>query len=46
MEEDYGRLEIKLNELIKEKGISENKLCTVLGCEIQDLPVFHPAEKK
>ncbi|MDE6314700.1 MAG: helix-turn-helix transcriptional regulator [Lachnospiraceae bacterium] len=26
VEEDYGRLEIKLNELIEEKGISKNKL--------------------
>lgn len=76
MEEDYGRLEIKLNELIKEKGISKNKLsykaemnwkqidnyctnnvtrldvavlcklCTALDCEIQDLLVFHPNNKR
>lgn len=26
MEEDYGRLEIRLNELLKEKGLSKNKL--------------------
>ena len=83
MEEDYGYLEIRLNELLKKKGLSKNKLsykaemnrkqidnyctnpqatcdyyctnsitrldvyvlcklCTVLGCEIQDLLVFHP----
>lgn len=76
MEVDYGRLEIRLNELLQEKGLSKNKLshkaemnwkqidnyctnnitrldvfvlcklCTVLECEIQDLLVFHPADKK
>lgn len=76
MEEDYGRLEIRLNKLLQEKGLSKNKLshkaemnwkqidnyctnnitrldvfvlcklCTVLDCEIQDLLVFYPAEKK
>lgn len=76
MEEDYGRLEIRLNELLKEKGLSKNKLshkaemnwkqidnyctnnitrldvfvlcklCSVLECEIQDLLVFYPADKK
>lgn len=76
VEEDYGRLEIRLNELLQEKGLSKNKLshkaemnwkqidnyctnnitrldvfvlcklCTVLECEIQDLLVFYPAEKK
>lgn len=70
MEEDYGYLEIRLNELLKKKGLSKNKLshkaemnwkqidnycanshtrldvyvlcklCKVLGCGIQDLPVF------
>ena len=72
VEEDYGYMEIRLNELLKKKGLSKNKLshkaemnwkqidnyctnsitrldvyvlcklCTVLGCEIQDLLVFHP----
>ncbi len=71
MEDDYGYLEIRLDELLKKKGLSKNKLshkaemnwkqidnyctnsitrldvyvlcklCTVLGCEIQDLLVFH-----
>ena len=26
MDEEYGRLEIRLSELIKEKGLSKNKL--------------------
>lgn len=26
MEEDYGRLEIRLDELMKKKGLSKNKL--------------------
>lgn len=26
MEEDYGYLEIRLNELLKKKGLSKNKL--------------------
>lgn len=76
MENDYGRLEIRLNELLKEKGLSKNKLshkaemnwkqvdsyctnsitrldvfvlcklCTILECEIQDLLVFYPSDKK
>lgn len=76
MEEEYGHLEIRLDELIKEKGLSKNKLshkaemnwkqidnycnnsitrldvyvlcklCTVLECEIQDLLVFCPPDKK
>lgn len=76
MEEDYGRLEIRLNKLLQEKGLSKNKLshkaemnwkqidnyctnnitrldvfvlcklCSVLECEIQDLLVFYPADKK
>lgn len=76
MEEDYGRLEIKLNELLEKKGLSKNKLshkaemnwkqidnyctnnitrldvfvlcklCTVLECNIEDLIVFYPANKK
>lgn len=76
MEEEYGHLEIRLDKLIKEKGLSKNKLshkaemnwkqidnycnnsitrldvyvlcklCTVLECEIQDLLVFYPPDKK
>ena len=76
MEENYGHLEIRLAELIEEKGLNRNKvslkaamnwrqvdrycenditrldtfvlckLCTALECEIQDLLVFVPAEKK
>ena len=72
MEENYGHLEIRPNELLKKKELSKNKLShkadmnwkqidnyctnsitrlnvyvlcklyTVLGCEIQDLLVFHP----
>lgn len=75
MEDNYGYLEIGLNELLKKKGLSKNKLshktemkwkqignyctnnitrldvfvlcklCTVLECRIEDLPVFHPPEK-
>ena len=26
MDENYGRLEIRLNELLKERGLSKNKL--------------------
>lgn len=26
MEDNYGRMEIRLNELLKEKGLSKNKL--------------------
>lgn len=76
MEEDYGHLEIRLRELLEEKGWNRYqlslkaamnwkqvdhycnnditrldtfvlcKLCTVLGCRIQDLIVFVPADKK
>lgn len=76
MEEDYGHLEIRLKELLEEKGLNRYqlslkaamnwkqvdhycnnditrldtfvlcKLCTVLGCGIQDLIVFVPADKK
>lgn len=76
MEEDYGHLEIRLRELLEEKGLNRYqlslkaamnwkqvdhycnnditrldtfvlcKLCTVLGCSIQDLIVFVPADKK
>ncbi|MCI8409131.1 MAG: helix-turn-helix transcriptional regulator [Lachnospiraceae bacterium] len=76
MEEDYGHLEIRLRELLEEKGLNRYqlslkaamnwkqvdhycnnditrldtfvlcKLCTVLGCRIQDLIVFVPADKK
>lgn len=76
MEENYGYIEIRLEELLEKKGLSKNrlchraemswqqvanycsneitrldifvlcKLCTVLECEIQDLLVFHPADKK
>lgn len=76
MEEEYGHLEIQLDKLIKEKGLSKNKLshkaemnwkqidnycnnsitrldvyvlcklCTVLECDIQDLLVFYPPDKK
>lgn len=76
VEDDYGYLEIRLDGLLKEKGLSKNKLshksemnwkqidnyctnsptpsdvyvlcklCTVLGCGIQDLLVFHsPVEE-
>lgn len=76
MNEEYGHIEIRLDELIKARGISKNKLshkaemnwkqidnyctntitrldvsvlcklCTVLECEIQDLLVFYPPDKK
>lgn len=76
MEEDYGHIEIRLNELLRQKRLNKNKLsykaemnwkqidnyctnsitrldvyvlcklCTVLQCEIQDLLVFFPPEKK
>lgn len=76
MEENYGHLEIRLRELLEEKGLNRYqlslkaamnwkqvdhycnnditrldtfvlcKLCTVLGCSIQDLIVFVPADKK
>lgn len=76
MEEDYGKLEIRLTELMKKKNLSKNKLshkaemnwkqidnyctnsitrldvyvlcklCTVLECELHDLLVFYPPEKK
>lgn len=76
MDEEYGRLEIRLAELIEKKGLNRNKLsikaamnwkqvdnycnsditrldtlvlcklCTALECEINDLLVFVPAEKK
>ncbi|MBR1771258.1 MAG: helix-turn-helix transcriptional regulator [Lachnospiraceae bacterium] len=75
LDEDYGYLEIRLNEIMKQKGLTKNKLshkvemnwkqidkycsgvvtrldvyvlcklCTVLDCRIEDLLVFHPAEK-
>lgn len=75
MDEQYGRLEIKLGELLEKKGISKNKLshrcemswaqidsyckneitrldtfvlcklCTVLGCRIEELLEFHPYEE-
>ena len=70
----YGKIRIKLDELLKESGMSKNKLsqraemqrtqlnhycnntitrldtdvlarlCTVLDCEIGDLPEFVPPE--
>ena len=73
---EYGYIKIKLDELIKEKGISKNKLshkaemqrtqinnycknkitrldtdvlariCSVLGCKIEDLLEFVPAQKE
>lgn len=76
MYEDYGHLEIRLKELLQQKGLSRNKLsykaemnwkqvdnycnnnitrldvfvlcklCTVLECNIEDLLVFCPPEKK
>ena len=76
MDEDYGHLEIRLKELLQQKGLSRNKLsykaemnwkqvdnycnnnitrldvfvlcklCTVLECNIEDLLVFCPTEKK
>jgi putative transcriptional regulator len=76
VDNDYGHLEIRLDELLKEKGLNRYrlslkaamnwaqvnnyctnnisrldtfvlcKLCTVLQCEIQDLLVFIPADKK
>lgn len=76
MNEEYGHIEIRLNELIQAKGLNKNKLshkaemnwkqidnycsntitrldvsvlcklCTVLECEIQDLLVFFPPNKK
>lgn len=27
MEEDYGRMEIRLEQLMQEKGLSKNRLC-------------------
>ena len=72
---EYGKIKIKLDQLIKEKGISKNKLsqraemqrtqlnnycnntitrldtdvlariCTVLGCKIEDLLEFVPSDE-
>ena len=76
MDEQYGRLEIRLAELIEANELNRNKLaikaamnwkqidnycnsditrldtlvlcnlCTALECEIKDLLVFIPAEKR
>lgn len=76
MEENYGTLQIRLAELMADRGLSKNKLshkaemnwkqidnyctneitrldvyvlcklCSVLECEIQDLLLFIPPEKK
>lgn len=76
MDEEYGRLEIRLMKLIEARGLNRNKLaikaamnwkqvdnycnsditrldtlvlcklCTALECEVKDLLVFIPAEKK
>lgn len=76
MEDEFGHIEIKLNELLKKRGLNKNKLshkaemnwkqidnyctnnvtrldvailcklCTALDCEIQDLLVFHPNDKR
>lgn len=76
LENEYGHLEIKLNELLIKKGLNKNKLshkaemnwkqvdnycantvtrldvsvlcklCTALDCEIQDLLVYCPPDKK
>lgn len=76
MEEGFGHIEIKLNELLEQRGLNKNKLshkaemnwkqidnycannvtrldvavlcklCTALNCEIQDLLVFHPDDKR
>lgn len=29
--EDFGKIDIKLKELLEKKGISRNKLCTMMG---------------
>ncbi len=29
--EDFGHIDIKLKELLNEKGISRNKLCSMMG---------------
>lgn len=53
---EYGTIRIKLDELIKEAGLSNNsisrldidvlaRICTVLECEIGDLLEFIPPEK-
>ncbi|MDE7324307.1 MAG: helix-turn-helix transcriptional regulator [Lachnospiraceae bacterium] len=76
MEEGFGHIEIKLDELMEKRGLNKNKLshkaemnwkqidnyctntvtrldvavlcklCTALNCEIQDLLVFHPDDKR
>ena len=76
MDEQYGHLEIRLAELLEEKGLNKyqlslkaamnwnqvnnyctnnisrldtfvlSKLCTELECDIQDLLVFIPSDKR
>ena len=55
MEYNYGYIKIKLDSLLKERGISKNKLahravlariCTALDCRIEDLLEFVPAAKE
>lgn len=42
----YEKIEIRLEQLMQEKGLSKNKLCTMLECKIEDLLIFYPPEKK
>lgn len=41
---NYGKINIKLSEVMKEKGVTRNKLCTLTGVKYDVVDRYYKAE--